>query len=262
MDDSYKSLERKSLEQTSTRLPEPEKAPKPKEGRSVFDDLLEQSMRLTQNALQNRQGSKTETQQAIPGIQREREKERERSKDGEKDSSQQKQEERSEKQGDGKKVLGRPELKQQQEHSGGGNFQGGGREGSKDSKRSHLSMKKSSVSELQAKASVQQFAAQLQAKISQAANGHLKTIPNEIMNQIVKLIRVKSFQDGAHVCEVDCRDGVFLGLSLRFAASHGKVKVQFLTGNPETKALFEREAGNIGNALRAKGVVVEEIRIL
>lgn len=234
--------------------------PKPKEGRSTFDELLEQSRTLSEQSAKPKLTQRTAAKQALPETDhlKERQKERRRDSDDKEDQQRDSKGERREGQEGGKRVVAKQGTRQQDSDGKGSNSHEGGMTRRRGEK-SRLLFK----SGLPHKAAIgsHAFAKQFQEKIRQAAASHPKAIPQDILNQVIRHVRLGQKADGTHVFEFRCRESLFAGLSLRFEARDGKVNLTFLTASRSVKALFEKEAGAIGALLTQKGIAVETITV-
>ncbi|MDO8494803.1 MAG: hypothetical protein Q7S68_05650, partial [Deltaproteobacteria bacterium] len=190
MTEGYKSLEVRSLDQAKP-LPESEQAKaKPKEGRSTFDDLLDQSMRLQQGSVDTKQKSKEATQQAVQESHKHKDKEREHSKeeDSKEGGSQQNQNHRDTKGSDHKRVVGKSSLKEDQGNSGSGFFQGGGKGEMKQAKKLNLANKKVDSPDLAGhKGAENDFSNAFKAKLT-ATNpkSASQVLSKEVLDQILR----------------------------------------------------------------------------
>lgn len=258
--EDIKLIERRSFDRQEA-LREAEKAgSKPKEGKSTFDELLEQSRKLGQGLAESKTQTKTATKEAAGEAEKLRERQKERSKDSEKEEEK-KQDSSGEKRetaDGGKKVVGKANLKQHQGGSRGG--EGDGSFGKKG-ERSNLSLKKSG-SLRTVDVGSHNFAKEFQAKLTQNNSKIPGTIPQQVLNQIVKTVRLGVTRTGDKVLELSAGTTLFQGLTLRFQSRNGKVAVTFLTANPETRSLFKKEAARIRETLIQKGVAVETVDVV
>ncbi len=257
--EDIKLIERRSFDrQEALREADKPKA-KPKEGKSTFDEMLEQSRKLGQGLAESKTQTKTATKEAAQEAEKLKERQRERSKDSEKEEERKQDAsgERKEAAHGGKKVIGKANLKQHQGGSGGG--EGGGASGKKG-ERSLAALKKLSGTKT-VEAGSHHFAKEFQAKWIQADPKIPNTIPQPVLNQIIKAVRLSVARGGIKILELDCNETFFQGLTLRFQSRDGKVSVTFLTANPETRSLFKKEAGRIRETLMEKGVAVETVAV-
>lgn len=257
IDETTKYGDRKAFEKLDQLREADRPKPPRKEGKSPFDEMLEQSKQLQQGALDTKFQSKA-TQQAVKELEKQQERQRDQSKDKEKEDDHKKEsrEERGQATAPGRKVLGKTGPKQQGGSGGHGEGQGYGTKkesGSIASKK--LALDKGGVKGAQSGFKMA-FAAALKNQ------SHLpKILPREILNQIVRYVRIGLNQQGGKEIELDLHKQVFKGLRLRLSSSRGKVRIHFLTANQEVKALFEKETSAIQEKLEAKGIAVENIMV-
>lgn len=233
---------------------------KPKEGKSPFDELLEQSRKLSQDLAESRTQTKTATREAVAEGDKLKERQRERSKDSEKeeDRKQDSGGERREGADGNKKVMGKNSPRQQQGQSKGGDT-GDGSSGKKgEGFRTNI---KKMTGAKTVEAGSHNFAKEFQTQLIQTTSAHQTKLPQEVLNQIVKAVRLGFKRDGTKVLELECGPEIFQGLRLRFHSKDGTVTLAFLTANPETRKLFEEEAEAIRQTLKEKGIVVESITV-
>ena len=263
VDESSKYIERTTMDRKD-QLRETDK-PKPprKEGKSPFDELLEQSRQMQQGSVDTKlQANKTVTQQAVQEIEKHQEKTKDQSRDRDKKEEEHQQStkgERTETGFVGRKIVGKTGLRQQQGESGGK-----GSEGGPDSKRGEkalLKTKKWSATDTRVQDGIKQFGKQLQAAMSKAGNAVPKTISQEVLNQLVQYVRLGLSREGGKEIELQLHEKVFKGLRLRLSSNHGKVEVHFMAATAEVRELFTREASRIKGELIAKGVAVETIQV-
>lgn len=260
MDESVKTLERQSLNRIESQKELERPKPKPKEGKSTFDELLDQSRRLSQGLSDPKNQAKTETKNAVPETQRFKERDREKSKDSD-DKEEQKQEGNREKrdaEGADKKVVGKAGLKQSQGDAHGGGSREGGT-GSRKGERPFVNLKSFDLTKGPLHVGSQEFVKELQ--LAKGGYAIPKTLPQDVVNQIIRYAKVGQTRDGSHLFELECHQEVFRGLRLRIQAKNGKVNVEFLTANEEIRKLFVKEGPKLKIALQAKGIAVETITV-
>ncbi len=100
-----------------------------------------------------------------------------------------------------------------------------------------------------------------QTYLKKQANFIPKQLSQEILNQLVRYVRIGLNKEGNKEIELDLHKEVFKGLRLRLTANHGKVSVHFLTANSDVRELFKRETSKIEGALVARGIAVQEIKV-
>ncbi|MDO8527188.1 MAG: flagellar hook-length control protein FliK [Deltaproteobacteria bacterium] len=260
VDEASKYVERRTMDRAD-QLREADK-PKPprKEGKSTFDEMLEQSKQLQQGAVNTKTQSKTTTQQAIQEMEKRQERSRDQSKDRDKEDEH-KQDSRDGKSQTGvvtRKVIGKTGSDKQDGGSGGHSFEGGG-SGSQKGERFLTKGKK--VGEMNLQGTHKPFGKQFQLQLAKSETQLPKTLPQEVMNQLVRYVRIGLSREGMKELELQLHEKVFKGLRLRLSANHGRVKIHFLAANQEVRELFQRESANIEQQLVSKGIAVEEIRV-
>ncbi|MFH0800472.1 MAG: flagellar hook-length control protein FliK [Pseudomonadota bacterium] len=223
-----------------------------------FNKILERS-RLASNPTQTTQPqSKTVTEEAIREAARHDERhgeDRRRDEDdgkGRRDSRQKG--ERAEARFAGHKVMSKAQTKQ---HGGSdGSRQGGyGTAGRRELSRAlSRSAAKSVPVDLQGK-----FAAKLESSLKGADAAHQPAITQQILNKIVQYVRIGINRKGEKEMQMDLHENVFRGLKLRVTSRDGKVSVHFRTADKKGRAVFEKNAGAIRDALQKKGIEVDEI---
>lgn len=262
MEESRKTLDRANLDSPyRTQESERSKPPK-KEGKSTFDELLEQNRLLQQGSLDAQFKPKGSQQQSVASVEKFKEKFRESTKEREKEESQ-KQETRDEKNRMGepaKKIVGKNFLK----HDSGGQNQKGSQDGSGLAKKERRLLTENkrltNTNSLEMKTS-HEFAKALQETLKKQ-NLHLpKTLSQEILNHIIRHVKIGLNEKGQKEIDLVLHRNVFKGLRLRLSVNHGKVNVHFLTANGGVKELFLREKSAIESALKEKGIAVEEILV-
>lgn len=262
MDETVKYIERRQLDRTESFREVDKPKPPRKEGKSPFDEMLEQSRLLQQGNMDTKVQNKQTTQQAIQEIEKRQERSKDSSKDKEKEEDQRQEgsQERKTATGPGRKVVGKTSLKQNQSGSGGGRFDGSGHSAKKGDPSVRIA-KKTGLGEF----SISQNSSPLESKfnttLSHIAKAIPKTLPQEVLNQIVRYVRIGLNQNGHQTIELRLHREIFKGLRLRLSSNRGKVSVHFLAATPEVKALFEREKFKIQDKLMLKGIAVEEILV-
>lgn len=261
--EDLKQIDRASINKAA-ELREAEKPrPKAKEGKSPFDDLLEQSRKLQEGSVNKQTAKNNTTKEATAEAEKYKERQRDKSKDSEKEEERKQDQSGEKREGsDGaKKVFGKAGLKQQQGGAGDGSKGDGGLSGRKG-KQSLEEIKKMSFSKELSGPGQIGFAKELQNRLTESAQSHGIKLPQDVLNQIVQAARLGIARDGSKTLELDCHQELFRGLKLRFKSQRGKVRIEFLTSNSETRALFKKEAAELQKVLREKGIDVEELHVV
>ncbi|MDZ4224592.1 MAG: flagellar hook-length control protein FliK [bacterium] len=258
MIDDVKYNDRKYLDRAEQSKEAEKPNPPKKEGKSPFDDLMEQGRRLQQGSVDTRSQDKRVTEQAVREIEKRQERQREQSKDKERDEDgkQDSRGDRQDTQSVTKKVVGKGGSKEQQ--GGGGSHSSEGGSGFSRKKGSSLESKKSEMTEARMHHAEGAFGKAFKAALEKQAP---KTIPQEILNQVVRYVRVGLSREGDKEVELQLHEKIFKGLRLRLSSNRGRVTVHFLAANAETKALFEKESSHIRAHLESKGIAVEKINV-
>lgn len=262
MEDVQKYIDRRSLDRNSG-IPEPEKAKPPKkEGKSPFDELLEQGRRLSQGAIDTHSQSKQATQEAVKATEKFKERFQDQKKEKEREEES-RAESRESRRGEifvGKKVIGKGGLK---EESGGQGGTGHGEQGTTGKQRKRFAVEnyRKLASDSQCKIGSEAFAQMLQKKLAAKGSTLPKQLSQEILNNIIRHVKIGLSEKGKKEMELTLHRNIFKGLRLRIASNHGKVYVHFLTANGGVRELFVREKSTIQKALESKGIAVGEIRV-
>ncbi len=235
--------------------------PKPpkKEGKSPFDELLEQSQRLQQGSVDTKSQDKRVLQQAAKEVEKRQERQRDQSKDREREDEhrQNTRDERSPTQSVTKKVVGKAGLKEQQggggEHAseGGGGF-------SRKKESSSAAAKKSEMAPAPLQKETGAFGKAFKIAMSQYLP---KTLSQEILNKVVQYVRIGLSRKGNKEIELELHEKIFKGLRLRLESNRGKVTLHFLAANAQTRALFERESSKIRAHLENRGIDVAKVMV-
>ena len=89
-----------------------------------------------------------------------------------------------------------------------------------------------------------------------------RTIPQHIIDQVVKMARLIKGPDGKTEMEVRLHDEAFKGLTLRVALQDGKIRASFVTGHRDIRDLFQQERQSIRSALEEKGLDVSAVDVI
>ena len=258
MIDDVKYTDRKYLDRAEQAKEAEKPKPPKKEGKSPFDELMEQSQRLQQGSVDTRSQDKRVTEQAVREVEKRQERQRDQSKDKEKDEDQKQEsrEDRRDAQTVTKKVIGKGGSKEQQ--GGGGSHSSEGGSGFSRKKGAALESKKSELAAAKTHNMEGAFGKAFKAALEKQVP---KAIPQEVLNQVVRYVRVGLSREGDKEVELQLHEKIFKGLRLRLSSNRGRVTVHFLAANAETRALFEKESSRIRAHLESKGIAVEKINV-
>lgn len=104
------------------------------------------------------------------------------------------------------------------------------------------------------------FASKL-AKSLKAAAAQTPELTQQVINKIIQYVRIGLNRKGEKEIQMELSEKIFRGLKLRVIARGGKVAVHFSTSDPKGKKVFEKNRGAIEDALKKKGIDVDEIVI-
>lgn len=252
----------KDVERPKAPDPTAERARPPKSSPSTFDKVLERNRLLQDSPRQTPAAAQKESQEEGRVMRREEQGERGRDRDSdekERDRGKERtREKRETSTAAGEKIIG----KGQKKGSSGGEGGGAGRDrgfGRPFEKRSVAEMKKGAFARA-GEAAGAKFAAQLKLQIGTAHTS--REFVQQIAGQIVKFVRAGINKDGSYELRLDLHEKIFRGLKLRLSLKDGKVSVYFDASNRDVKALFEGNSEAIQKELEAKGISIEEIKVL
>lgn len=244
--------------------PEQVKEPSaPKTAQSAFDKILEQQKVLQQSPLmQGKVAEQGATEYKVKEIGRQQDQNDEKQKKEE--SKEEGSREKIKLKEKGSETVTREAVTRGGEKKGFGQGSGGGRGGggfAGDMAKRHILERKMADS----RGLINNFEkGNFASKLTQANAAAATLKPQQmqaLVNQIVAAIRVGKNGLGWPELSLLLRENVFSGLRLRFTSKHGKVSIQFETANRAVKALFDKEAPKIREALVEKGVAVEDINV-
>jgi len=227
-----------------------------KEKESQFDKVLQESRTVQRSTPLSQTHSKATDEQAA----REAYRREDRSKDEDRQERRdrdKKGDQSSDRRGDAKlaeqKVIAKGPLKDQ----------GGGREGkgfSFGQTRRGIDLKQQKlVSRLDTAAIHGKFAERLQSHLAKAIREPQLT--QSILNQLVQYVKIGINQGGDKEIQVQLHERVYKGLKLRVASKEGKVLVHFISSDDKTRAIFDKNKGEIKKTLEKKGILVEDILV-
>lgn len=225
-----------------------------------FDKVLEKSRLAAQINPSAQSQSKLLTEEAIKEAAKREDRqgdERKRDDDegkGDRDSRQKG--ERTESGAANQRVVAKNRLKQ---GSGGGSGQresfGGGSERKNLTRVLTKTGAKSVPLDLQGK-----FAARL-AKSIKEAGAPRELITQQVLNKIVQYVRIGINQKGEKEILLELHERIFRGMKLRVVARGGKVGVYFMLVDPKGREAFKKNSSAIRDALKKKGIEVDEILV-
>ena len=89
----------------------------------------------------------------------------------------------------------------------------------------------------------------------------LRAIANEIAQKIVERVRVGTNAAGNAEFQIDLRNDVLKGLSIKLSTKNGKIHATFSGSDKEVLKLLEGQRETLKNALAGRGLTLEELRI-
>jgi hypothetical protein len=234
--------------------------PKPKE--SEFDKLVKKGQ-MSQAGQAAKVTSKPVTEQAIHEAARAREREQEmRRKDKEERKEKKEGRETGEK-ADAKvaeqKVVGKGSRGKGGQGQGGSSGKGG--YGGQMAKRG-LAKKLSKAGVRTLPMDLQKkFAAKMAKAAQDLSRPDAARLSQQVLNKIIQHVRIGINRKGEREIQIDLHERIFRGLKLRVTEKGGKVNVHFQMVDKKGRALFEKNADAIRDALTSKGIDVEEITV-
>ncbi|KFA89540.1 flagellar hook-length control protein FliK [Archangium violaceum] len=89
----------------------------------------------------------------------------------------------------------------------------------------------------------------------------LRAIANEIAQKIVERVRVGTNAAGNAEFQIDLRNDVLKGLSIKLSAKNGKIHATFSGSDREVLKMLEGQRETLKNALAGRGLTLEELRV-
>ncbi|MCY1076234.1 flagellar hook-length control protein FliK [Archangium lansingense] len=89
----------------------------------------------------------------------------------------------------------------------------------------------------------------------------LRAIANEIAQKIVERVRVGTNAAGNAEFQIDLRNDVLKGLSIKLSAKNGKIHATFSGSDKEVLKMLEGQRETLKNALAGRGLTLEELRV-
>lgn len=94
-----------------------------------------------------------------------------------------------------------------------------------------------------------------------AGSERLRAIANEIAQKIVERVRVGTNAAGNAEFQIDLRNDVLKGLSIKLSAKNGKIHATFSGSDREVLKMLEGQRETLKNALAGRGLTLEELRV-
>lgn len=89
----------------------------------------------------------------------------------------------------------------------------------------------------------------------------LRAIANEIAQKIVERVRVGTNAAGNAEFQIDLRNDVLKGLSIKLSAKNGKIHAVFSGGDKDVLKMLEGQRETLEKALAGRGLTLEELRV-
>jgi hypothetical protein len=89
----------------------------------------------------------------------------------------------------------------------------------------------------------------------------LRQIANEIAQKIVERVRVGTNSAGNAEFQIDLRNDVLSGLSIKLSAKNGKISAVFSGRDRDVLKLLEEQKEGLAAALKSRGLTLEDFRI-
>lgn len=86
-------------------------------------------------------------------------------------------------------------------------------------------------------------------------------IPQELIDKLVDGVRVGVNEVGHAEFQIDLKDGVMQGMTLKVSSNNGKVVCQFVGGDSSAKNFIESSEGALSRALESKGLRLEKLSV-
>ncbi|MEN9799369.1 MAG: hypothetical protein RL653_3065 [Pseudomonadota bacterium] len=93
-----------------------------------------------------------------------------------------------------------------------------------------------------------------------AGSDRLRRLANEIAQKIVERVRVGTNKAGASEFQIDLRQDVLAGLSIKVASKHGRISMVFSGRDGETLKALEGQAEGLKDALQQRGLRLEDMK--
>ncbi len=94
-----------------------------------------------------------------------------------------------------------------------------------------------------------------------AGSERLRAIANEIAQKIVERVRVGTNAAGNAEFQIDLRNDVLSGLSIKLTAKNGKIQAVFSGSDRDVLKMLEEQRDGLKSALAGRGLTLEELRV-
>jgi hypothetical protein len=94
-----------------------------------------------------------------------------------------------------------------------------------------------------------------------AANERLRKLANEIAQKIVERVRVGTNAAGKSEFQIDLKDNVLSGLTVKVSSSGGKIKAVFSGRDPKILKMIGEQSEALKKALSGRGLELDEFKI-
>jgi hypothetical protein len=143
---------------------------------------------------------------------------------------------------------------------GGGEGRQGGYDGSAARRGLTKKLSKMGVRSLPTELQ-KRFAAKMADVAKDLSRPDATRMTQQVLNKIVQYVRIGLNRKGEKEIQLDLHEKIFRGLKIRVTEKDGKVNVHFQTFDKAGRAVFEKNAGAIREALAKKGVEVQDITV-
>jgi hypothetical protein len=98
-------------------------------------------------------------------------------------------------------------------------------------------------------------------KKGDSGSERLRKVANELAQKIVERVRVGTNALGRAEFQIDLRQNVLSGLSVKVSAQHGRIRAVFSGSDKEVLKLVEQQAEMLKGALAGRGLTLEDLKI-
>jgi hypothetical protein len=88
-----------------------------------------------------------------------------------------------------------------------------------------------------------------------------REIPQEILDKLVEEVRVGVNAEGKSEFQIDLKEGVLQGMTLKVTAEDGKVQCNFVGGDNSAKNFIEASQGALARSLEKKGLRLDALTV-
>lgn len=88
-----------------------------------------------------------------------------------------------------------------------------------------------------------------------------REIPKELLDKLVEEVRVGVNEVGQSEFQIDLKEGVLQGMTLKVTADNGKVSCNFMGGDSSAKNFIESSEGSLSRALESKGLMLDSLKV-